>query len=184
MQRDFLTTRPALAGPGLVHAVIEIPAGTNAKWEVDKQSGALHWELKDGRPRVVQYLAYPGSYGMIPRTRLSAERGGDGDPLDVLVLGPRLERGAIVAVRPIGVLRLRDDGERDDKILAVPLEGPLSDVRHLADLDRRYAGASAILETWFTNYKGPGRIESDGLAERDAAWSSIRDAAAAHAAAR
>ena len=68
------------ANQGLIHFVVEIPAGTNAKWEVDKATGGLHWEQKDGRPRVVQYLAYPGNYGMIPSTSLPYEIGGDGEP--------------------------------------------------------------------------------------------------------
>ena len=53
--------------------MVEIPAGSNDKWEVDKTSGALYWEQEDGKPRVVQYLAYPGNYGMIPRTSLPHE---------------------------------------------------------------------------------------------------------------
>ena len=160
----------------LFHFVVEIPAGTNDKWEVDKETGGLHWEEKDGRPRVVQYLAYPGNYGMIPSTTLPEAIGGDGDPLDVLLLGPALERGSVVVARPIGVLRLLDGGERDDKILAVREEGPLSDVRNLSMLDSRYAGARTIIETWFTSYKGPGKMTSDGFGEAEEALAVIREA--------
>jgi len=160
----------------LVNFVVEIPAGTNAKWQVDKVTGKLEWERKDGRPRVVQYLAYPGNYGMIPSTSLPYEVGGDGDPLDVLLLGPALERGSIVHARPIGVLRLLDDGERDDKILAVQTQGPLSEVRDLASLDAHYAGALAIIETWFTHYKGPGRLVSKGYGDAAEALSIVKQA--------
>ena len=166
----------ARSGDGLIQAVVEIPAGTNAKWEVDKDSGSLIWEQEDGRPRVVQYLAYPGNYGMIPRTSLPEELGGDGDPLDVLVLGPRIARGTLLRARPIGVLRLIDEGERDDKVLAVPLSGPLSDVSDVDQLDARYPGASVIVETWFTSYKGPGRVTSDGFADAAAALRVIEEA--------
>ena len=74
--------------------MIEIPTGTTAKWEVVKPSGELRWEFDQGRPRVVRYLGYPGNYGMIPRTLLPKEEGGDGDPLDVVVLGPAVPRGS------------------------------------------------------------------------------------------
>ena len=142
-ERDpsYLDGYAAFADHGLVHVVVEIPAGTNDKWEVEQSSGALRWEHENGRPRVVQYLAYPVNYGMIPRTSLPREIGGDGDPLDVLLLGPRMDRGAVVRARPIGVLRLLDDGERDDKILTVPIAGPLSDALDLETLDARYPGA-------------------------------------------
>ena len=161
---------------GLIHVVVEIPAGTNAKWEVEKASGGLHWEQKDGKPRVVQFLAYPGNYGMIPRTSLPYEVGGDGDPLDVLLLGPQVARGSVVQARPIGVLQLLDDGERDDKILAVPLQGPLSDVTSLESLETLYPGVQLILETWFTSYKGSGRITSSGFAGTSDAVAIVREA--------
>lgn len=160
----------------LFHFVVEIPAGTNDKWEVDKETGGLHWEEKDGRPRVVQYLAYPGNYGMIPSTTLPYAIGGDSDPLDVLLLGPAIERGSIVLARPIGMLRLLDGGERDDKVIAVGESGPLSDVRDLATLDAHYCGARTIIETWFTNYKGPGGMTSNGFGDAEEALAVIREA--------
>jgi inorganic pyrophosphatase len=178
----YPTFVPAMNGSADTHSdtlfnfVAEIPAGTNAKWEVDKATGTLHWEQKNGRPRVVQYLAYPGNYGMIPSTSLPYEVGGDGDPLDVLLLGPAVERGSVVPARPIGVLRLLDDGERDDKILAVQTQGPLSDVRDLVSLDANYAGALTIIETWFTNYKGPGRLISKGYGDAAEALSVVKQA--------
>lgn len=166
----------AFAATGLINVVVEIPAGTNDKWQVEKVHGSLEWERKDGKPRVVQYLAYPGNYGMIPRTSLPYEIGGDGDPLDVLLLGPRVERGSVVRARPIGVLRLLDDGERDDKILAVPMAGPLSDVSDVEFLATAYPGVRLIVETWFTNYKGPGRITSSGFGDASDAIAVIEEA--------
>ena len=156
---------PGLAPDAAIDVLVEIPAGTNEKWEADEAGRALHHEQLDGRPRVVQYLAYPANYGMVPCTLLPAGQGGDGDPLDVVVLGPAVARGALLHVRPIGVLRLVDDGERDYKILAVRSRGPLSDVRDLASLDARYPGVRAILETWFTHYKGSGRVRSQGFGD-------------------
>jgi len=173
---NYLTGHPAVPEEGLINVVVEIPAGTSAKWEVSEKGASIEWKLEDGKPRVVQYLAYPGNYGMIPRTRLPQEIGGDGDPLDVILLGTALERGSVVRARPIAVLRLLDQGERDDKILAVQTSGPLSDVTDLRLLEERYAGAATIVETWFTHYKGPGQLESQGLAGSDAAVTIIREA--------
>ena len=72
---------------------------------------------------------------MVPRTLLPESDGGDGDPLDVIILGPAVPRGSVVEVRPVAVLDLLDQGERDDKILAVPVSGPLSDVIDLKSLN-------------------------------------------------
>jgi inorganic pyrophosphatase len=173
---SYLDGYPAFAERGIVNVVVEVPAGTNDKWQVDKANGSLQWEQKNGRPRVVQYLAYPANYGMIPRTSLPYEIGGDGDPLDVLLLGPAVDRGTVVPARPIGVLRLMDDGERDDKILAVPIAGPFSDVVDLETLDSRYRGTREIIETWFTNYKGPDRATSTGFGDSSDAMAVVQEA--------
>jgi inorganic pyrophosphatase len=160
----------------LVHVVVEIPAGTNEKWQVEKSTGALAWEREDGAPRVVQYLGYPGNYGIVPRTLLPRELGGDGDPLDVLLLGPAQPRGSVVPARAIAMLRLVDRGERDDKIVAVPISGPLGDARDLSLLEARYPGVRQIVETWFTNYKGPGVAVSNGWVDADSALLVVREA--------
>jgi inorganic pyrophosphatase len=160
---------PARNADGSVNALVEIPAGTDAKWELRKADGALVWEIQEGRPRVVQFLAYPANYGMIPRTLVSAEDGGDGDPLDVLVLGAALPRGSVVRVRPIGVLWMLDQGERDDKLLAVIPDSPFEDIRDVAELDARFPGVTGILETWFASYKGPGEVETHGFGGADEA---------------
>lgn len=164
-----LSAVPARNADGSVNALIEIPAGTNAKWELRKTDGALVWEISDGQPRVIRFLAYPANYGMIPRTLVAAEDGGDGDPLDVLVLGSALPRGSIVRARPVGVLRMLDQGERDDKILAVTPVSPFADVRDIAELDARFPGVTGIIEAWFASYKGPGAVETRGLGGADEA---------------
>jgi inorganic pyrophosphatase len=173
---DLLNDYAAMADSVFVNVVVEIPAGTNEKWQVDKDNGALEWEQENGVPRVVQYLAYPGNYGIIPQTLLPKELGGDGDPLDVMLLGPSHPRGAVVPARVIGVLRLIDRGERDDKVLAVGTNGPLSDAHTLEALDTQYPGVRAILETWFTHYKGVGVSTSNGFASTDSAMMVVREA--------
>ena len=179
-ERNFLTGYPALAGEDEVHIVIEIPAGTNAKWETTKDGDSIAWEMLDTGPRVVQYLAYPGNYGMIPRTLLPEAMGGDGDPLDVILLGPAVPRGSVVRARPVGVLELLDTGEDDDKIVAVPLDGLFSEIRDLEALRTGYAGALEILDIWFGSYKGPGVVETGGWRDAGAARAIIERAAEAY----
>lgn len=176
--RDFLRGYRALNPDGTVNAVIEIPAGTSAKWEVDKSDGALRWERRGDGYRMVQYLPYPANYGMIPQTLLPSRQGGDGDPLDVVVLSPALNRGTVVPVRLIGVLRLLDQGERDDKLLAVVPGTPMGEVEDLSGLMRDYPGAAQVVETWFSNYKGPGQTVSEGVAGVEEATAVLQRAMA------
>ena len=61
--------------------VIEIPAGTIEKYEIDKKNGGLKIDQRDGKPRLIKFLSYPANYGMIPQTLLPKNLGGDGDPL-------------------------------------------------------------------------------------------------------
>ena len=125
---------------------------------------------------MVQYLPYPGNYGMLPGTLLPEATGGDGDPLDVLLLGPARERGELVRANLIGVLVLKDDGEIDDKLLAVSPDGPFADVRDVTELDTRFPGTTSILATWFASYKGPGRVVVEGLRDRTAALALLEAA--------
>ncbi len=148
-----------------VNAVIEIPAGTNAKWETDVNTGKFFWENRLGIPRVVRFLGYPGNYGMIPRTK-----GGDGDPLDVVIIGSNELRGEVVAIKIIGVMFLVDGGLLDDKLIAVIPGQPMSEVNTLSELKAGYPGVVSIIETWFTNYKGiGGGLVSKGFGEADTA---------------
>jgi len=160
---DFLRGYPARVDGGLVNAVVEIPAGACEKWEV-KSDGVMRWDMKDAKPRHVKYLGYPCNYGMVPGTKLGKELGGDGDPLDVLVLGASLPRGTVVPVRVLGAIRLVDGGEKDDKLIAVVPDSPLAKAKTLAELDELFPGITAILETWFENYKGKDALQCGGFA--------------------
>jgi inorganic pyrophosphatase len=179
-EKHLLRDYPPLDAEGLLNVVVEIPAGTNAKWEVNKSTGRLQWQLRDGQPRIVSYLAYPGNYGMVPRTLLPEELGGDGDPLDVIVLGPSVPRGTLLRARLLGVLKLLDNGEQDDKLIAVQQDAPLGQVADLDQLNREYPGVAEILEIWFRNYKGPGETESKGFGDRSEAASILQAAVAAY----
>jgi len=174
--RHLVSGIEARALDGLIHVVIEIPAGTTAKWEVSKDDGSLRWEFKNDKPRIVKYLAYPGNYGMVPSTLLPKHLGGDGDPLDVLVLGPAVARGSVVRARVIGVLKLHDGGEQDDKLIAVMEGTALAGIADMVELDSKFNGVSSIIETWFSNYKGPGKMESLGFAGPEAAHSILNAA--------
>ena len=149
-----------------INVVIEIPSGTVAKWEVEKEYGQLDIELIDGKPRTVNYLGYPGNYGMIPQTLLPKELGGDGDPLDVIVLGSPVERGSVVKCKLLGVLKLLDRGEQDDKLIAVRENTPLYHINDLEDLNANYKGIADIIQIWFANYKGPGKMKSQGFGDK------------------
>ena len=103
-----------VAPPWDIHAVIEIPpGGIPVKYELDKTSGAL---FVDRFLHTSMY--YPGNYGFIPQTLAE-----DGDPCDVIVVGQvPVVPGAVIRCRPIGALRLRDEGGGDEKIVAVPVD--------------------------------------------------------------
>lgn len=98
--------------PDKINAVIEIPYGSNIKYEVDKDSGAVMVDR-------VLYSAmfYPANYGFVPNTLAD-----DGDPADILVLNEYpLQAGSVIPCRLIGVLVMEDEAGMDEKLLAVPV---------------------------------------------------------------
>jgi len=99
--------------PQDVHVIIENPMGGDpVKYEMDKESGFMFVDRF-----LHTAMVYPGNYGFIPHT-LS----GDGDPVDVLVIGRvPVMPGAVLRSRPVGVLKMEDDGGQDEKIIAVPV---------------------------------------------------------------
>ena len=177
---NFLTDYEPVNTDGTVNVVVEIPTGTTAKWEVDKKDGKIKWEFKKGKPRIVKYLGYPGNYGMLPRTLLPKELGGDGDPLDVLVLGQYIPRGSVVKAKVLGVLKLLDGGEQDDKIIAVLNDSPLSKVNNIQELDSQFIGVTNIIKTWFESYKGPGELVSKGFSDYGQAMEIINASSKAY----
>lgn len=167
----FLSGYEPLTPDSLVNVIIEIPAGTDAKWEVEKDTGQLSWEIRDGEPRVINYLPYPGNYGMVPRTLA-----GDGDSIDAIVIGSAMERGVIASTKLIGVLELLDGGEQDNKLIVVPIDSQFSHVDKMEELNELYPGIATIIEIWFDNYKGPvNDVEIIGLADVDRAWEILNE---------
>lgn len=165
-----------IASEDTIRVVVEIPAGSTQKWEVEKSSGDLKWQFKKDNPRLVKYLGYPGNYGMVPRTLLATENGGDGDPLDVLVLGPAVPRGSVVEVRVIGMLTMLDKGEQDDKLIAVMTNDSFAQIDTIKKLDKKFPGVTSIVETWFANYKGQSKIETMGYVGRTKAHAVLAQA--------
>jgi inorganic pyrophosphatase len=123
--KDFSTGK---APPIDINVVIEIPQGSNVKYEVDKETGALVVDRFLFTP-----MSYPAAYGFIPGTMAD-----DGDPADALVLVPSaVVPGAVIRARPIGVLHMTDEAGVDEKIICVPHDKvhPLyRDVQTTADL--------------------------------------------------
>lgn len=109
----FLDKIPATTKNGDFNVIIEIPMnGSPVKYEFDKDAGAI---IVDRFMQVS--MSYPCNYGFIPHTLSN-----DGDPADVLVIAQYpIVPGAIVAVRPVGVLMMEDESGMDEKILAVPI---------------------------------------------------------------
>jgi inorganic pyrophosphatase len=98
--------------PEEVNVIVEVPVGGEPiKYEMDKASGTLVVDRF-----LYTSMRYPGNYGFIPHTLSD-----DGDPCDVLIANQRgIVPGAVVAVRPVGVLRMQDEAGGDEKIVAVP----------------------------------------------------------------
>ncbi len=152
-RQDLLATS-LLSKNGNYQAVIEIPAGTNAKVEYDKDLRLFSTSLRNGKERIIDFLAYPANYGFIPSTYSDSANGGDGDALDIMILSSTLKSGDIVEFIPIGIIKMIDAGEEDFKIIGVPARRELRTIQaeNYQQLSENYPGALNILETWFSNY--------------------------------
>ncbi|WP_116125788.1 inorganic diphosphatase [Lewinella sp. IMCC34183] len=166
---------PSTDGDAL-NVVVEIPAGTNHKIEYHPGAGYLNDTLADGATRIVNFLPYPGNYGFVPSTLMDEGRGGDGDPLDVLVIGEALPTGTTLRALPIATLMLRDRGEIDTKIIAVPADPAARtlQVENFLDFSLGNDAAKRIVETWFLNYKGAGVTELLRWEDEGYAWREVR----------
>ncbi|CAG9959785.1 inorganic diphosphatase [Campylobacter lari] len=130
--------------PNKLNAVIEIPYGSNIKYELDKESGAIIVDR-------VMYSAmfYPANYGFIPNTLAD-----DGDPIDILVLNEYpIQAGAVIPCRLIGVLLMEDESGMDEKLLAVPvskIDPRYDDIKTLNDLPK---ASLDKIKNFFETYK-------------------------------
>lgn len=128
--------------PQIVKAIIEIPKGSKSKYEIDKKSGLLFLD------RVLSSsVQYPANYGFIPKTYC-----GDKDPLDILVL---CQESAvplcILRAKPIGVMKMQDQGDEDDKIIAVHADDP--EFSHYNSIDELPPHRLKEIRNFFEEYK-------------------------------
>jgi inorganic pyrophosphatase len=125
-----------------VNGIIEIPKGTRAKYELDKESGLLRLD------RVLySSVYYPQNYGFIPQTYCD-----DKDPLDILILSQiDVVPLCIVPAKVIGVMRMLDNGEADDKIIAVAAGDP--SVSHYNDISEVPTHFKTEMMNFFEDYK-------------------------------
>jgi inorganic pyrophosphatase len=128
--------------PEIVSCIIEIPKGSKAKYEIDKKSGLIMMD------RVLSSsVQYPANYGFIPRTFC-----GDGDPLDILVLGQEEAVPlCILRAKPIGVMKMVDQGDADDKIIAVHADDP--EYSHYSSIDELPPHRMKEIRRFFEDYK-------------------------------
>ena len=118
-EKNFFHEYNSTNNDGTINVIVEIPAGDNDKWELWKKDGSIRWEFQNNSFRKIKYLPYISNYGFVPQTLFSKEIGGDGDPIDVILLGERLERGSVIKSKIIGVINMKDEGRLDSKIVAI-----------------------------------------------------------------
>ncbi len=142
MNNPWHTVSPGEKVPEIVNGIIEIPKGSRAKYELDKESGLLILD------RVIySSVYYPHNYGFIPKTYCD-----DNDPLDILVLSQiEVVPLCIVPAKIIGVMRMMDNGEADDKIIAVA-ENDMS-VNHFDDIEHLPTHFIKEVRSFFEDYK-------------------------------
>lgn len=152
--------------PNRVNAVIEIPQGSVHKYEYDKQLHVFRLDRTLYSP-----VHYPGDYGFVPSTL-----GQDDDPLDILILvdAPSFP-GCVIEVRPIGLLRMVDQGKHDEKVLAVVENDPV--YRQVKDCGDVFPHLLREIEHFFSIYKNleGKRTEIEGWSGADAARKIIME---------
>lgn len=163
-----------LRGEKGFNAIVEVPAGTNRKLEI-QPDGQFVAELVEGKARVVNFLPYPGNYGFIPSTHMDEARGGDGDALDVIIIAETVAVGTVQEFIPIAVLKMIDEGENDTKIIGVPADPALRVIRatNFEQFLLEYDAAKRIIETWFVHYQGYGTVQVLGWEDEKAALAEI-----------
>ena len=150
--------------PEMVNGIVEIPKGSRAKYELDKESGMLILD------RVLySSVYYPSNYGFIPQTYCD-----DDDPLDILIISQiEVVPMCIVPAKVIGVMRMLDNGEADDKIIAVAATD--MSVNHINDISELPAHAIRETRSFFEDYKKLENKEVviEDFQDRDAAYAII-----------
>ncbi len=150
--------------PEVVNVVIEIQKGSRNKYELDKATGRIFLDRVNGT-----LLGYPTDYGYVPDTLCE-----DGDPLDVLlVIDESVPLGVVVPSRPIGVLYFEDGGEKDEKLICVPVDDiSKSHIRSLEDLGEAF---KKNIEHFYLHYKD-WKKDWQGVSAKLNGWGDAQEA--------
>src|SRR3990170_4219207 len=155
--------------PRMVNAIIEIPQGSRAKYEIDKDSGLLRLD------RIIySSFYYHCNYGFIPQTY-----GGDKDPLDILVITSQpIQALWLVDAKVVGVMQMVDCGDADDKIIAVAANDP--SVNHYNNIEELPKHFFDELRHFFEEYKKLENktVKVDEIGDKTVALKIIQDAIA------
>ena len=147
---SLLNVEAGADAPKKVTAFVEIPKGSNIKYEYDEHTGIIKVD------RILHTsMVYPYNYGFIPGTL-----GEDGDPIDIMVISnSAFAPGTTVSVRPIGALLMKDEEGVDTKIMAVPIEKIDPDFAQVKDASDLGEHTKAIIGHFFSFYKSiePGK---------------------------
>lgn len=131
--------------PDIFNSVVEIPKDSQNKYEIDKKTGMISLDRVLYSP-----MHYPADYGFIPETKAE-----DGDPADVMILGgDPLFPGCVVRTRPVGMLRMIDAGDEDNKILGVQADNPRFDnIKDISDIEKFHTHHLKEIAHFFQTYK-------------------------------
>ncbi len=154
--------------PEEISVVVECLKGERNKYEYDKDIPGVVLD------RVLHSnVHYPSDYGFLPRSYYD-----DGDPFDVMVLvEDQTFPGCVIEARPVAMMKMDDDGEKDDKVIAVPIEDPRYD--HIEDVDDLTDQTKAEISEFFETYKNledGKQTETLGWGDKQAAMDAIEHA--------
>jgi inorganic pyrophosphatase len=153
--------------PQEVNVIVEIPKGSNNKYEIDKETGLIKLDRAN-----YSSAAFPYDYGFVPQTLWD-----DGDALDVILLTTYpIPTGILVSARPVGVIDMVDSGESDYKIIAVPTEDKRwDDVQDIGDINKHSLKEfQHFLETYKALKGKPSPVEIKSIMGKKEALEAVK----------
>ena len=156
--------------PEEINVLVEIPAGSFIKYEMNKEDGYIHVDRFS-----YTSMAFPGNYGFIPQTH-----GEDGDPLDVLLVATySVQSGSVVPARVIGMLEMEDEAGIDTKIIAVPTKKVDPFLNHVDEINDLDETLKKKIQHYLNHYKElePGKwVKTKNFLGKEAALKVINEA--------